>query len=315
MTDLKDALKTLHALTYDELTDLIDLLRNVHDETRPPRHGKPPLEDIIAGGWYPDPDGDPDRKTPPARPELRNAWNIAVDLAQDDAHALIEQASLVRDALAPRTKRQRNAAGETVARGTLQTKIIRRNVIETDKDGGNPRAVRKAFGPYLYLRMWATGGGKNRDQRRLKNVYLGCKRLADDLNILDGDEHAALVDDILTAYESGGVEAVRDLDGGKRPAEQKLLGDADILPNKRSAETERSFRPTVVQLKLLKKAVNATPDKPRYVTRDTPSYNALIELLDAGLVEIFTRGNSTRRRYYLLTDAGREAAQRRFDQL
>ena len=335
MSRLIDALKTLHTLTYDELTDLIDLLRDQHDDRPPARHGKPPLNAIIPGGWRPDPDGNPDRTTPPARVELRTAWGIAADLDDDDAHALIEQAALVRDALAPRTQRQRDDDGQPVARGTLQTKKINRTVKETDA-AGNIHFVRRAFGPYLYLRIWATGGGKNRDQRRLKNIYLGCKTLAHDLDTLDGDDRAALVEDILTAYENGGVDAVRALDTGARPPAvdklgssdmlpnygtdqhtdaQRSLGSAGVLPKKRSADAARPFRPTPAQLKLLKRAASATDDAPRYVTRDTGNYAALVELQRAGLVEVFTRGNSTKRRYYQLTAAGRAAAKRRFDQL
>ena len=82
-----------------------------------------------------------------------------------------------------------------------------------------------------------------------------------------------------------------------------------------SDEQERPFRPTPAQLKLLKRAAGTTNDKPHYVTRDTGNHAVLVELQRAGLVEIFTRGNSTKRRYYQLTAAGRAAAKRRFDQL
>jgi len=117
----------------------------------------------------------------------------------------------------------------------------------------------------------------------------------------------------------------RHLPGGRSSIEQTDRGTvyAENITNASVRQTiaedvptpPSNFRIKPAHLQLLKKAANATLASPAYVTRDTAHYSQLLELTDAGFVETFSRGNSSRRVYFQLTDAGLEASKKHFREL
>lgn len=148
---LKTALENLRSLSHDALTDLIDLMdywndvEGVHQR----RKGKTPIAAIEAG----------------AGRELRKAITGIRYLRKKNRAIVRDQAAMLRDALAPQEYRKRTVDGYILAQGTLQVKYIPR--LKLNPDTGQLETV--LHGPYLYLRVWATGGGRDRRQKRLKN--------------------------------------------------------------------------------------------------------------------------------------------------
>lgn len=162
------ALNSLRSLSHDELVDLIDLIdfwenvEGVHQR----RKGKTPLEQIEYR----------------ANLDLRRAIRACGALRKKLRPVVRDQAATLRDALAPREYRKRTMDGFVLAQGTIQTKYIKRMSFHLDGtpwiDPDTGEQGFKIHGPYLYLRVWATGGGKDRREKRLKNKYIGHKKLA-----------------------------------------------------------------------------------------------------------------------------------------
>jgi hypothetical protein len=155
-SDLKKAIELSGKLELDEVVDLIDIAESwlgEHVDHR--RKGKTPLGKIEPS------------------PELGAALAEAGRLSRYERDLLIALCKLLRDSLSPIERRRINPeTGLPIAEGTVVVKYIRRLVLVSldpiDFDW-------KAFGPYLYLRVWATGGGLNKRKKRLKNYYIGRK--------------------------------------------------------------------------------------------------------------------------------------------
>jgi hypothetical protein len=175
--ELATALSELQRLSYDDLTNFVDLADDALGVKRVAgrRKGKTPLDRLPAG-------------------DERQAWYAARRLSKDDLRIVRDMAATLRDALKPQEKRRRDESGQAVARGYVQVKYITRPVL--NRDTGEVEL--KTFGPYLYLRVWATGGNRDRQGKRLKNRYIGMKTLAAAF-----EAGHVTGDDIIDAYEAG----------------------------------------------------------------------------------------------------------------
>lgn len=207
-------LPELARLTHDELRDLADMLTAdlATDPTDhlPARHGLPPVNPadghslILHGGWkYRD---NPPLYTGAARIELQQAYERADDLP-GEARALIRDvARMLQNALAPIGERRRDDTGQPLARGNIQTKIIRRKVLNIDTG----EIEVKAFGSYLYYRYHASGGDADRQGKRLKNKYIGLPALAQlfDRTPAGSAERRALEARIITAMNAGTLDTL-----------------------------------------------------------------------------------------------------------
>jgi hypothetical protein len=111
---------------------------------------------------------------------------------------VVEMARSMAQTLAPMEKRRKRRTGgkvESVAKGRIEVKYIKIPVYDLDTgerrrdDQGRPlsRGAGKVigyapeiagYGPYLYVRVWATGGGRDRSEKKKKSKYVGLKGLA-----------------------------------------------------------------------------------------------------------------------------------------
>lgn len=217
---LRPIVAQLTRLTHDELTDLYDMLAadSVTDSRLlPKRHGKPPVNPadghslILYGGWQ----RTPTDITEPARPELRSTYE-AIKPLSIEARALIgDMVQALAQANAPVEKRRRKSSGETSARGSIEARYINRNVLNLDTG----EVERRAFGPYLYYRYWATGGDHNRRGKRLRNEYIGRQTLAVMFAATEpgSQERRDLEDKIIAARKAGTLDTLM-LELGLKPA-------------------------------------------------------------------------------------------------
>jgi hypothetical protein len=217
---LADALATLKGLSADELTDLIDYAEYYPldiDAVLSRRKGKPTFPSKF--NPYPKNQWQP-------TPAAAITAAIIDQLSKEDVETFVSTARVLRDALAPVIRKHvDDQTGEAVeAQGTIQAK-------EIPKPRYNPftgEYIRTDYYYYLYLRQWATGGGKNRDQKRLKNKYLGCPRLAHQLyHTTDPDEYRRLYDMIFEAYHAGSLNALE----GRAPINFDNVQEGDPAPD------------------------------------------------------------------------------------
>lgn len=175
--ELAAALSELQHLSFDDLTNFVDLADDALGVKRVAgrRRGKTPLDHLPTGAES-------------------QAWYAARRLSKADLQIVRDMAATLRDALKPQEKRRRNETGQAVARGYVQVKYITRPVLNLDTG----EIEDKTFGPYLYLRVWATGGNRDRQGKRLKSKYIGMRTLAAafEAGHVTGDE-------IIDAYEAG----------------------------------------------------------------------------------------------------------------
>lgn len=162
---LDKAIASLNNLSTHDLADLVDLLEHRlgrEDAVRPRRRGKPPLavaRDQASDG-------------------LQRTLSISAALDDDELSTLVHVAAMVHKDLRPvEFRRKRHLEGgqsEPIARGIVQAKYVRRQVfnLETEEFEWH------SYGPYLYIRTYAGGGGRNKDEKHLNNTYVGRKELA-----------------------------------------------------------------------------------------------------------------------------------------
>jgi hypothetical protein len=198
LTALRQAIKTLDNLEYDELIDLIDLtdydleVRGVHSR----RKGKTPVLLIIKS------------------PALDAAVRATKQLDKEQKELLVEAANQLARGLAPVEKRRQRVTNEgeatTVARGYVQTKTICRWCpVISEVDGEVSLSFEyKCWGPYLYIRIWAVQGDRTRTKKRLKNKYIGMKGLGAIFEDLPkkSPERQQMAEQIIAAYEAGELE-------------------------------------------------------------------------------------------------------------
>jgi hypothetical protein len=185
--DLKTAVRAILPLSHDELLNLFEFLAHErHEENKDYRTGFTPRRG----------------KMPPGE-ALAVIMPVAMG-AKDDRLFIDEIVRTLVEALQPVENRTRKADG-----GHIQTKWIPRNVLELETDAEGKviaaHVVRRYFGPYLYLRRWATAGDRDKRKSRLKNYYIGRKDLAvhfEALKMSDPDAAAALADEIIAAWEA-----------------------------------------------------------------------------------------------------------------
>lgn len=156
---LTEFLQQLQLLTYDDLIDLIDLVEDGFmgvKKVSSRRRGKTPLDKIILTG------------------SSKSAYQLFAGLKAPDRRAGLIVAKALRDTKNLKTKKRRKADGQALAKGSIVLKTVRRMVM-VSKDPVRFDWV--YFGPYLYLRLWATGGEydpvRREYQKRLKSYYIG----------------------------------------------------------------------------------------------------------------------------------------------
>lgn len=164
-------------------------------------------------------------------------------LSEDEQQIAIQMARTLHQALQPvegrrkPRKRQNKTTGmiEEVGNGRVEIKYIRIPIYDFDTGArlrddqiseqfplGRPlsRGAAKSigyapeipgYGPYVYVRVWATGGGKARDEKRLKSRYVGTSGLAAEFLKLEpgSEERQGIAEQIIGLYVSGGSKAVR----------------------------------------------------------------------------------------------------------
>lgn len=185
---------------------------------------------------------------------------LAAKMSSADQRTALQVAKTLQTALKPIEKRRKHrneATGkvEDVAKGRVEIKYIRIPVYDfdtglraVDENGnklsrgpgptvGPPKEI-PGFGPYLYVRLWATGGGKYRNLSRLKSKYVGLKGLAMHLEELleshttGSPERKAIAEEIIDRYDAGTLHQWAkehypdsDSDGSEDPDDQSMLGD------------------------------------------------------------------------------------------
>jgi len=165
-------IELLRKLDYDDIVDICELLKARQ--------------------------GDEERYWVSPNPIAQQIIRMYELLAGKDQSAFYGEITNVRDQIAPRRYRKSDPeTGKAVARGTIQIKTIPRNG--------------KIHGPYLYLRVWATGGGWEGRKKRLENIYIGRKALA-----VAYEQGLVISDEIIDAYYSGTLDVL----------EQRAKGEA-----------------------------------------------------------------------------------------
>jgi hypothetical protein len=157
-------------------------------------------------------------------------------LTEDEQQIAVQMARTLQQALQPvegrrkPRKRTNQATGmiEEMPNGRVEIKYIRVPVYDIQtgdrlrdeqdrplsRGAGHVRGYAPeipGYGPYVYVRVWATGGGKERDEKRLKSRYVGTSGLAASfLKMEPGSEERQIVaKEILDLYVAGGSKAVR----------------------------------------------------------------------------------------------------------
>ena len=161
--------------------------------------------------------------------DMQSAIHLVEQLPPDDQRTAVTVAQALHQTLKPieRRRKRRTPAGniEEVGSGRVEVKYIRVPVYDiftgeraTDDDGNKlsrgPDGVGPnirneqghlppGYGPYIYVRVWATGGGRERDQKQLKSRYVGLKGLAMRFEALEAGsaDRRALAEEILDRYE------------------------------------------------------------------------------------------------------------------
>lgn len=196
------AINLMPEIGANGLRDLIDLLDYMYDRgnwTNKRRKGLTPIDDLTLEG--------------------RAAAVYEAAGAMDETNRAILRAAAVaiRRSLQPVTHTRRDSEGNPLARGYLEIKYIRRPRLNLETG----EIVLYRYGPYLYWRHFAGGGGIDRKQTRLETKYIGEKELA-----ILFETGRVTADQILEALETGTLEALK-----------ASLGIAGKAPNK-SADPE-----------------------------------------------------------------------------
>lgn len=256
-TALARVIRHAAILEYDDLRDLSDALTYYMqtldpDRKRPPnvpRHGRPPTAKALYHHLIGVAQSAPDR-SPLVAAFAATLEAVPAAHALDDLRAVHMMVAALIRALAPQEKRRDG-------RGYIETRYMPRLKYNVDTDEWTV----VYFGPYAYLRRWATGGGRDRKRDTLKSHYLG-KDVA--VSYLSG---VLTLDDILAAFEAGTLDAL------KADAQEADLPDPDDKP----ADQPFNLHPTLRDA-IDEKQINAG-DLNRMFSE------AVLSALDAGLID------------------------------
>lgn len=232
-------LRRLNGLSYDELLAFANKIE--HDLAEPLR-ANPKLEIRMAGEAVQkrirqSHRGTSLEKIREQERAINDEIHFAQLLSQDEQRIAAQVARTLHQSLQPVErrrkpwKRRNKATGtvEEVGNGRVEIKYIKIPVYDFETgqrlrdDQGRPlsRGFGKTigyapeipgYGPYVYVRTWATGGGKGRDEKRLKSRYVGTQGLAQTFLLMEpgSNERQAVAQEILNLYVSGGADAVRE---------------------------------------------------------------------------------------------------------
>jgi hypothetical protein len=187
MSQLAAAIQALQSLNYDELRDLRDCI-DYRLYGHAPRHGRPPSIEVLYEEL---------EQGITISPNLLSAFQAMAGLPadageSDDLEALRGMVETLADALAPQEQRRSG-------KGYITTRTIPRLKWNPGKGLWEIRT----YGPYAYLRRWATGGNRDHKRRILKSYYLG-KDIA--LLYLAGK---LSTDIIIEAFETGKLDTLQ----------------------------------------------------------------------------------------------------------
>ena len=168
--------KLLGDLSFDEMETLRDFIKE-RLGYKVVRHGLPPLGEVCLS------------------PQLEHILSLLPLLRNDDLHALLDIVVLLCRALMPQESLRHG-------RGTLEAKMIPRLKIV---DGEWAIVY---FGPYAYLRIWATGGDWDRHRKIPRSKYLG-KAIGQAIYKQPPEVVEAVKEHILAAIERGQLDVVK----------------------------------------------------------------------------------------------------------
>jgi hypothetical protein len=180
--------KTLGNLSFDEMELLRDFIKGQLGH-KVIRHGLPPLDAAYLS------------------PKLERVIELLPRLCEDDLKALLDIVALLCRALMPQESLRRG-------RGTLEAKMIPRPKIVD----GELTVV--YFGPYAYLRIWATGGDWDHTRKIPKSKYLG-KAIGQAIYNQPPEVVEVVKKRVLAALEQGKLETVKaefqaEIDGKRK---------------------------------------------------------------------------------------------------
>jgi hypothetical protein len=180
--------KLLGDLSFDDMETLRDFIKE-RLGYKVIRHGLPPLGEIYLS------------------PNLEHILSLLALLSNDDLHALLDIVVLLYRALMPQESLRHG-------RGTLEAKMIPRPKLI---DGEWTIVY---FGPYAYLRIWATGGDWNRARKIPRSKYLG-KAIGQAIYNQPPEVVEAIKERVLAAIDRGQLETVKaeiqaELEGKER---------------------------------------------------------------------------------------------------
>jgi hypothetical protein len=168
--------RLLGDLSFDEMEELRDFIKE-RLGYKVVRHGLPPLDEIYLS-------------LPLAR-----ILELLPSLTEDDLRGLLDIVVLLCRALMPKESLRRG-------RGTLEAKMIPRPKLVD----GEWTVV--YFGPYAYLRIWATGGDWDHNRKIPRSKYLG-KVIGQAIYNQPPEVVEAVKERVLAALERGQLETVK----------------------------------------------------------------------------------------------------------
>jgi hypothetical protein len=168
--------KLLGDLPFDEMEMLRDFIKE-RLGYKVIRYGLPPLTEVYLS------------------PPLERILDLLPRLTEDDLRALLDIVALLCRALMPKESLRHG-------RGTLEAKMIPRPKLV---DGEWTIVY---FGPYAYLRIWATGGDWNHDRKIPRSKYLG-KVIGQAIYNQPPEVVEAVKERVLAAMERGQLETVK----------------------------------------------------------------------------------------------------------
>ena len=185
--------KLLGGLSFDEMEVLRDFIKE-RLGYKVIRHGLSPLGQVYLS------------------PQLEHVLGMLPLMNHDDLDALLDMVVLLCRALMPQEGLRRG-------RGTLEAKMIPRPKLV---DGEWTIIY---FGPYAYLRIWATGGDWNHDRKIPRSKYLG-KAIGQAIYNQPPEVVEAVKERVLAAIERGQLDIVKaEIKQELREKKQKLNGE------------------------------------------------------------------------------------------
>lgn len=185
--------KAIESLGYDDLWTLRDFLQNNYLGKKVRRHGLTPLNQIAL------------------TVQMKKILEQCASLSNDQLSLLFVHVSSLHQALAPIGSRRGGG-------GDIELKMIGRWKLVVSK--GRLEVVRVYYGPYAYLRLWATGGDRDRKRKSLQSIYLG-KAVAAILSRDDIDQDAVKKEIIAAYYDGTFWDVIRKFMTNESPDEDE----------------------------------------------------------------------------------------------